>query len=227
MLLSIDRVLQLVSEGKDIVKISEMAQCTAADVSKILDDARNLLSKYEKVNSRRKIVIKKKKVGNLIPEEDTESKLIRDIFSGAELAAIPVDSPLTMYVGGVSKGNPGKPGDAGIGIVIFDREDRQVGKVSAYIGIRTPDYTEQNAFLRALKIAAYFQTSELKIRTDSEIMVKQLNGEYKINNPEFQKFFDAVSDLKEKLRVVRIEHVSKSQNDKAVYFANKASEKHK
>lgn len=55
MLLSIDRVLQLLSEGKTLDKIAEMASCETEDVTEIVEQARRILSKYEKQNSRKKL----------------------------------------------------------------------------------------------------------------------------------------------------------------------------
>jgi hypothetical protein len=60
MLLSIDRVLQLISEGKSIEKIAELAECETAEVVDIIQSARELLQKHEKVSIKRKVILKKK-----------------------------------------------------------------------------------------------------------------------------------------------------------------------
>jgi len=60
MLLSIDRVLQLLTEGKSVDKISELAKCDEKDVLVVIGEARNLLNKYEKPIARKKIILKKK-----------------------------------------------------------------------------------------------------------------------------------------------------------------------
>ena len=59
MLLSIDRVLQLVSEGKTIEKIAELAECNSADVVNLIEDARELINRHEKASGRKKVIIKK------------------------------------------------------------------------------------------------------------------------------------------------------------------------
>ncbi len=118
MLLSIDRVLQLIAEGKGIEKIADMAKCEPDDVVSIIEEARQILRKYDKPHSRKKVIIKRAGMAN--SEGDDEE--MKEIFEGAELAAVPLESQLTIYTDGASKGNPGP---AGIGIVIFDKEDRQ------------------------------------------------------------------------------------------------------
>jgi len=222
MLLSIDRVLQLISEGKNIEKIAELAECDSNDVITLIEEARELLSKHEKTFSKRKIILKKKKPDNADNNSLIEQSRIKELLSGAELAAIPVNTPLTMNVGGVSTGNPGH---SGIGIIIFDQEDRQVGKVSEYIGKRTGAAAEHAVFLRALKLAIYFQVSDLKIRTDSDAIVRQLGPEFKTKDSDIIKFISEASALINKIKSFKVEHLVKSSNDKAIYLAKKASEK--
>lgn len=222
MLLSIDRVLQLIAEGKNIDKIAELAECDATDVIVLIEEARELLSKHEKTFLKRKVIIKKKKSENTETASISDQNYVKEILNGAELAAIPVNTPLTMNVGGVSSGNPGH---AGIGIIIFDQEDRQVGKVSDYIGRRTGPGVEHAAILRALKLALYFQVSELKIRTDSETIIRQLGADYKTKDSDVLKFLSDADLLIRKIKKFKVEHIVKSSNDKAIYLAKKASDK--
>jgi len=222
MLLSIDRVLQLIAEGKNIEKIAELADCHTTDVAALIEEARELLSKHEKTFSKRKIIIKKKLSDNPDNNTSSEQTYIKEILNGAELAAIPVNTPLTMNVGGISNGNPGH---AGIGIIIFDQEDRQVGKVSDYIGKRNGPSAEHAVFIRALKLALYFQVSELKLRTDSEAIVRQLVSGFKTKDSDVLKFIKEASSLINKIDKFKVEHIVKSSNDKAIFLAKKASEK--
>lgn len=222
MLLSIDRVLQLISEGKSLEKIAELAECDSSDVTALIEEARELLSKYEKTFSKRKIIIKKKKSENSDSNPDIDKNYIKEILNGAELAAIPVNTSLTMNVGGKSAGNPGH---SGIGIIIFDQEDRQVGKVSDYIGKRTEIGAERAVFIRALKLAEYFQVGELKIRTDSEVIVRQFSDGFKTKDPEILRFLNEVAPLIKRIKKFKVEHIVKSSNDKALFLASKACEK--
>jgi ribonuclease HI len=129
-----------------------------------------------------------------------------------------------MYVDGASRGNPGP---AGIGIVINDRDGRQVGKVSDYIGRRTNNFAEYTALIRALQIAIYFKTKELKIRTDSELAVKQIRGEYKVSNENIKPLYAEVIRLKKMINSCRIEHVTRNLNEKADYLAGRATTSYK
>ena len=105
-------------------------------------------------------------------------------FNGAELSAVPLSSSLIMYASGISNGNPGP---SGIGIVIYDKDDHQVGKVSTNIGKVKTNTARFFAIRRSLKIALYFKTSQLRIRTDSDLVVKQIHGEVTIEDKELKK----------------------------------------
>jgi len=225
MLLSIDRVLQLLAEGKSAQKIAELSDVEVEDVYAIIEEARKIIEASDRSKSRKKIIIRKKTAeGEGDDGDETPGKSLfseDEIFEGAELSAVPLGSSLMMYIDGASKGNPGP---SGIGIVINDNDNRQVGKVSLYIGIKTNNVAEYTALLHALKIAIYFKTKALKIRTDSELVVKQLNGEYKVNNENIRPLYSQAINLKKKINNCKIEHVTRNFNDKADYLAKRASE---
>jgi ribonuclease HI len=226
MLLSIDRVLQLLAEGKSAQKIAELSGAEESDIYKIIEEARTLLHNNEKEKVKKKIILKKKGMPNFDdssrnnPDENVEVNK-EEIFDGAELSAVPLGSYLLIYTDGASSGNPGP---SGIGIVINDKEDRMVGKVSCYLGINTNNFSEYSALIRALKIAIYYKTKELKIRTDSELVVKQIKGEYKVTSDNIKPLFDEVLKLKKKINNFRIEHIPRSLNDKADHLAKMAVE---
>jgi ribonuclease HI len=225
MLLSIDRVLQLLAEGKSVERIAELSQLRIEDVRSIIENARKLLLEYNKAQAKKKIIIKKvdEFPGEYPPSPESDLEMA-EIFAGAELTAVPLASSLTMYVDGASRGNPGP---AGIGIVINDRDGRQVGKVSDYIGRRTNNFAEYTALIRALQIAIYFKTKELKIRTDSELAVKQIRGEYKVSNENIKPLYAEVIRLKKMINSCRIEHVTRNLNEKADYLAGRATTSYK
>lgn len=220
MLLSIDRVLTLIEDGKSLEKIAELAKCQVEDVVGVIEVARTLLNKYDKQVVRKKVILKKTAEHGEGSEADESAGDERAaIFDGAELSTIPMGSYLTMYIDGASSGNPGP---AGIGIVILDHDNRQVAKVSSYIGRRTNNFAEYSALIRALKIAIYFKTTSLKIRTDSELVVKQINGEYKVKQEQIKKLNDQAIRLIRSIEKFKIEHIPRAQNDKADYLAKKA-----
>ncbi len=221
MLLSIDRVLQLLAEGKSLEKIAELSRCDVSQIQSVIEEARKIILEYDKQRAKSKIIVKKKITSNnQVSHTDSVSDTI---FDGLEvLSTIPTESTLTMYIDGASKGNPGP---AGIGIVIYDADDRLVGKVSSYIGKKTNNQAEYTALLRAIELAAYFKTKVLKIRSDSELVVRQLSGEYQVNNANIKNIYDKVIEAKNKIPNFKIEHVMRNFNEKADFLAKKASEK--
>ncbi|HMB20865.1 MAG TPA: ribonuclease HI family protein [Spirochaetota bacterium] len=221
MILSIDKLLQLLAEGKSIGKIAELADTSEDEVIHILNDARQTLNKYDRAKSRKKVIIKKSDKDTDSDGRGKQDALSADIFEGAELNAVPWESTLTIYTDGASRGNPGP---SGIGVVIYDKDDRQVGKVASYLGHATNNQAEYKAIIRALKIAIYFKTKVLKIRTDSELIVKQVKGEYKVSNKNIAQLYEEVQRLKKQINNCKIEHVTRNLNDKADYLAKKASQ---
>jgi ribonuclease HI len=220
MLLSIDRVLKLLAEGKSLEKIAELAHCKAKDVADVIESAISIINKHEKPIGHKKVILKKTHDHDNDDDWRQNDSRETSLLEGAELSSIPLNSTLTMYIDGASSGNPGP---AGIGIVIIDHEGRQIGKVSSYIGRRTNNFAEYTALIRALKLAIYFKTSVLKIRTDSELVVKQISGEYKVKNDQMKKLYDQAKSLMESIGNCKIEHIPRAQNDKADYLAKKAT----
>lgn len=224
MLLSIDRVLALLAEGKSLEKIAALANCTPADVAGVIEEARKLLSQHEKPIARKKIILKRSHEPAMEGEDDMEGEAKGKesrLFDGAEISAVPMNASLTMYIDGASSGNPGP---AGIGIVIYDHDDRQVGKISSRLGIKTNNYAEYSALIRALSLAVYFQADSVRIRTDSELIVKQMNGEYQVRNAQIRKMYERATALVKKIGNVKIEHIPRTQNEKADYLAKKAAQ---
>ncbi len=225
MILTIDRVLQLLSEGKTIDKISDLASCEESDVVAIIDDARKLLLKHEKISSRKKIIIRKKPDSAPLPSQSYEDeKMVRELLSGAELSVIPINASLIFYVGAESSGSPG---NSGIGIVILDSNDRQIGKVSDFIGKRTKLTAVYMAVIRAIQMAEYFQVKDVKIRTDSDLLIKHINGSVQISNKNILRYYENLMSLLLKNKEVKIEYIPRHQNDKAKFFAIQGSDKGK
>ncbi len=146
MLLSIDRVLQLLGEGKSIDKIAQMAECNSEEVVELIENARNLLLKYEKSASRKKVILKKKDKNVNLGEDVSDLELERDIYSGAEFAAIPIQSSLIMYVAGEQS-----EGHTAMGIIIKDKDGKQVGKVSLLLNVYDDFAAGLAAIIKSLK----------------------------------------------------------------------------
>jgi ribonuclease HI len=126
---------------------------------------------------------------------------------------------LTIYTDGGARGNPGP---AGIGAVAYDKEGNVVFEISEYIGETTNNQAEYRAAVRALEEAKKYKAKELFFYLDSELIVKQLNGEYKVKNkglqPLFVKIYNGCLDFKK----VEFKHVKRENNKEADKLVNKA-----
>lgn len=126
---------------------------------------------------------------------------------------------LILYADGGSRGNPGP---AGIGVVILDEKKKKLKELYRYIGETTNNNAEYNALICGLEEAEALGADEIVVNLDSELVVKQLNGEYRVKNPEIKPLFgEAIAGLK-KFRSFKICHIDRSENKEADKLVNKA-----
>ncbi len=218
MLLSIDRVLQLLAEGKDVDKISELANCDKKDVATVIEEARNLLGKYEKPAAKKKIILKKKvtKRDDDSSAKDDEASLILD---GAELGAIQLDSLLVFNTSAIVSDDEKS---SAIGIQIMDHNNFQIGKVSFNVGRNDFNKANYYSIIRAIRIANYFNASSVRIRSSAREVVDQINEKDNISKPGEQRLYDQVKELLSKVKDCKIDFINEYQNDRAVFFATNA-----
>lgn len=131
-----------------------------------------------------------------------------------------------IYTDGGSRGNPGK---AGIGVVICNEKDQEVKKYGEYLGDNlTNNEAEYSAVIFALKkFKALFgkklaENTDIEIRADSELIVKQLNGQYRLENPKIQQFFIEIWNLKFDFKSVKFKHIPREKNKEADRLVNEA-----
>ncbi len=110
---------------------------------------------------------------------------------------------LDIYTDGASRGNPGPSAWA----YIFVVGNEIIYKNSKFIGFNTNNQTEYFAIIEALKTAIKFKFKEIRIFSDSELVIKQLNGEYKVKNINLQILFSQVDKLKTKFSKITFIHV--------------------
>ncbi|MCX7914167.1 MAG: ribonuclease HI family protein [Thermodesulfovibrionales bacterium] len=127
------------------------------------------------------------------------------------------DVAATLYCDGASKGNPGH---AGIGVVLLI--DHQKITISEYIGITTNNLAEYTALLKGLKEALKNGATSINIYTDSELMVKQITGNYKVRSPNLEKSFREIISLLTKFNHYLIKHISRDLNKEADRLATSA-----
>jgi ribonuclease HI len=128
----------------------------------------------------------------------------------------------TAYVDGGARGNPGP---SGYGVAIQDAAGHPVAELSEYLGHHTNNYAEYQGLLAALRYAAEHQIKTLKVVSDSELMVRQLKGVYKVRHPELRKLYDEAQQLVRKLEHFEIRHALREHNQIADRLANEAMDR--
>ena len=127
-----------------------------------------------------------------------------------------------LYTDGGARGNPGP---AGIGGVLYNSKNELVDSFSVYLGKTTNNQAEYKALLKGLELAKENKVEELDCFLDSELVVKQLNREYKVKNEGLAPLFVKVWNLSLKFKKITFSHVTRDQNTKADILANKAMDK--
>lgn len=125
---------------------------------------------------------------------------------------------LTIYTDGASKGNPGP---ASIGVSLIENA-REIATVSKAIGIATNNIAEYTALLEGLKKAINLGYNHIQVMADSELMIKQLNKEYKVKNPEIKIIYEQIQKLLSNFKTIEFTHVRREKNVRADELANLA-----
>ena len=133
-----------------------------------------------------------------------------------------LNKTLIIYTDGGARGNPGP---AGIGAVAYNENGDTVFQVSEHIGETTNNQAEYKAVVRALEEAKKYGGKELSFYLDSELIVKQLNGEYKVKNKELQPLFVNIHNLGLNFKKMEYRHVRRENNKEADKLVNKAINK--
>ena len=125
---------------------------------------------------------------------------------------------IIIYTDGGARGNPGP---AGIGIVL-KRGEETVEEFGAYIGDATNNQAEYSALLAGLERATKYTDTELHCILDSELVVRQLNGEYKVKSEQLKKLVHQVRSLEQRFKQVTYEHTLRAGNQRADALVNQA-----
>jgi len=131
-------------------------------------------------------------------------------------------SKLIIYSDGGARGNPGP---AGIGAVIYDEEKNIVHEISEYLGETTNNQAEYRAVIAAIEKLKEFEVEELNFFLDSELVVKQLNGQYKVKNAGLAPLFVKIHNARQSFKKVTFSHVRREYNKEADALANKAMDR--
>ncbi len=126
---------------------------------------------------------------------------------------------LIIHIDGGARGNPGI---AGAGIVLRGAGDRPLVEAGYYLGHQTNNVAEYTALLKALEAAKRAGASQLVIHSDSELLVRQINGEYRVRNPALKDLFDDAFARLLGFEKWEVRHVRREQNTRADELANLA-----
>lgn len=130
---------------------------------------------------------------------------------------------MTLRTDGAARGNPGP---AGIGVVLESEPGEPVVEVAAYIGETTNNVAEYRALLRGLEEAEKVAPRSLTVLCDSELLVRQLNGLYKVRADHLKPLFAEASRRLRAFPRARIMHVGRQENSRADRLANRAIDEH-
>lgn len=136
------------------------------------------------------------------------------------------DSPPEHYLVAFSDGGArGNPGPSGYGVVIQDEAGRKVTSLSEYLGHQTNNFAEYQGLIAALEYAVANSHKALKLISDSELLVRQIKGIYKVKNAALQDLHARAKELIAKLDWFSIGHVLRGHNEEADRLANAAMDK--
>ena len=126
---------------------------------------------------------------------------------------------VVIYADGASRGNPGP---AAIGAVIKDERGRLIASISQRIGKATNNQAEYRAIIAALEEADRLGARQVDIKMDSELVVRQINGEYRVKKATLKPLYQQVKQRQGLLEGFTITHILRQQNIEADKLANKA-----
>lgn len=128
------------------------------------------------------------------------------------------DGAAIIYTDGGARGNPGP---AGCGAVL-KQDGRTLCEIGKYLGVTTNNVAEYSALLAALEKALELGLKEVEVRMDSELVVRQMNGQYRVKNEGLIPLFRKAQQLASRFGSFRIVHVRREMNAEADRLANKA-----
>jgi len=122
-------------------------------------------------------------------------------------------------------GSRGNPGPAGYGALVTDAQGRTLAELSQFLGIRTNNFAEYSGLLAVLDWALANGHPRLKVVSDSELMVKQIQGKYKVNSPDLKPLWQEARHRIAKLDAFEISHALRHKNKDADALANQAMDR--
>ena len=186
-------LLVLIHKSIDVEKLKEQGKAiTKKRVDKLFQDFKDYVKKEDQTASNKLI--------SCASNKNKEMDLI------------------VVNVDGASRGNPG---EAGIGVAIFDKDSNLINEACDYLGVATNNIAEYKALILGIRLSMQYNAKKILFKSDSELMVKQIKGEYKVKNEQLKLLFTEAQSLLKKLPDWKIVHVPREENKEADLLANK------
>jgi ribonuclease HI len=143
-----------------------------------------------------------------------------NLFSSSDSSA--QEGWFTAHCDGGSRGNPGP---SGYGAVIEDPQGRIAARLSQFLGIQTNNYAEYSGLLAVLRWGIENGAKRLRVVSDSELMVKQMKGQYKVASPVLRPLYEQARRIASRLEKFEMRHTLRGGNQEADRLANEAMDK--
>src|SRR6266508_1305703 len=145
-----------------------------------------------------------------------------ELFDDDRVPARSDSKTMIAYIDGGARGNPGP---AGYGVYITDGEGRKLAELSDYLGVQTHSIAECSGLVAALEYAVEHGYSTVKVVSDSELLVKQMKGQYKVRSEALAAIYNEARALVRKLDRFEVRHVLRHKNKDADRLANLAMDR--
>jgi ribonuclease HI len=141
------------------------------------------------------------------------------LFAGSDPEPKPRAAAFQANIDGGSRGNPGP---ASYGVVVRNERGEIVAKLKKYIGRMTNNVAEYYGLIAALDYAQSHGVRALRVESDSELLVRQMRGHYKVKSPDLRPLFERAKKMSQTFESFRIDHLYREQNAEADALANEA-----
>jgi ribonuclease HI len=146
----------------------------------------------------------------------------KGLFGDPAAADVKPAAASAAYRANIDGGSRGNPGPASYGVVIRDARGGIAAKLKKYIGRTTNNVAEYFGLIAALDYAESHGIHALRIESDSELLVKQMRGQYKVKSGDLRPLYERAKKMSQALDFFRIDHVYREQNEEADALANQA-----
>ena len=153
----------------------------------------------------------------------------QDSLFGKSKSFAKSNSPRTNFAAtaNIDGGARGNPGPAAYGVIIRNGQGEVLAELGEYLGIQTNNVAEYSGLLAALDWASREKMSSLKVLSDSELLVRQMRGQYKVKNPALKELFDRAQAMVRRLEHFAIEHVRREANRDADRMVNQVLDRNR